>query len=297
MLLPMPEKITFTSTDGHTVNALLYPTPDAAAPVLLFFSALGTPAKVYRHFGQELRHHGVQLCAPDWRGIDSSSVRAGRGSDFGYRHLVEMDMAAALAGIRQRFAQAPIWIGGHSLGGQLSLLAAAANPSLLAGVLLVASGTVHTPHYPRKMRVAIRSLACMSRLAGAVLGYFPGARMRFGGREAAGVMRDWSHVAASGEFRPVGSQLDYEQLLRELKLPVLALTFAADGWTPAAAASALLAKLPAPAALHRHWSAADSAGVALDHYSWLKQPALVAPAVAQFIHQLRAGGTGAIGGA
>jgi hypothetical protein len=61
------------------------------------------------------------------------------------------------------------------------------------------------------------------------------------------------------------------------------LTFAGDSWSPAPAAKALLDKLPPQSVLHRHWSAADTAGVSLDHYSWLKQPALVAPAVAQFI--------------
>ncbi len=285
----MPATITFTSADHHRFDALLYPTADAAAPVLLFFSALGTPAKVYRHFGHELNQHGVQLCAPDWRGIGSSSVRAARESDFGYRHLVELDMAAAIAGVRQRFPQAPIWLGGHSLGGQLSLLAAAADASQLSGLVLIASGTVHTPRYPAKMRLAIHSLVWMSRLSRVALGYFPGQRVRFGGREAAGLMRDWSHVAVTGEFRPVGSTLDYEHLMAKLRLPVLALTFAADGWTPKAATQALLHKLPEHSFVHRHWSAADSAGVALDHYSWLKQPALVAPAVAAFIRQSGAG--------
>ncbi len=277
------ETLRFRSADQHGFDATIYPALDSAAPVLIFFSALGTPAKVYRHFGRELSQHGVQLCAPDWRGIDSSSVRAARASDFGYRHLVELDMLSAIEGIRQRFPKSPLWLGGHSLGGQLALLAAAANPALVSGVVLIASGTVHTPTYPAKMRMAIRSLVYLSRATGAALGYFPGSRFSFGGREAAGVMRDWSHVAMTGKYRPLGSQLDYERLMGELEIPVLALNFAADGWSPASTTRALLNKLPGKSIVHWQWSAADTAGVALDHYSWLKQPALVAPAVASFI--------------
>lgn len=127
------EKITFTPTDQHRFDATIYPPADAAAPVLIFFSALGTPAKVYRHLGRALSQAGVQVCAPDWRGIGSSSVRAARASDFGYRHLVELDMAAAIAGVRQRFPQAAIWLSGHSLSGQLALLAAAALQSSHCG--------------------------------------------------------------------------------------------------------------------------------------------------------------------
>jgi predicted alpha/beta hydrolase len=281
----MTETISFTAADQHSFDATFYPVADAAAPVLIFLSALGTPAKVYRHLGREMSLHGVQLCTPDWRGIGSSSIRATRVSDFGYRHLVELDIAAAIAGVSQRFPQSPLWLGGHSLGGQLSLLAAAANPKLVSGVVLIASGTVHLPCYATRTRLAVLSLACLSRPVGLVLGYFPGARIGFGGREAAGLMRDWSHVALTGEYRPRGSQLDYERLMLELKIPILALSFAADSWSPARATQGLLKKLPEKSVAHRHWSAADTAGVALDHYNWLKQPNLVAPAVARFITQ------------
>ena len=94
MLRAMSEKITLTAADQHQFAATVYPASTPGAPVLVFFSALGTPAKVYRHVGQAMAQQGVHFCAPDWRGIDSSSVRASRALDFGYRHLVELDMAA-----------------------------------------------------------------------------------------------------------------------------------------------------------------------------------------------------------
>ncbi|MGI9132842.1 MAG: alpha/beta hydrolase family protein [Rhodoferax sp.] len=279
----MTERISFTSTDHHHFEGVVYPSAEASDPLLVFFSALGTPAKVYRHFGSAMAQCGVCLCAPDWRGIDSSSVRAGRASDFGYYHLVEFDMACTIAALRQQFPQAPLWIGGHSLGGQLALLYAAAHPEQVAGVLLVASGSVHLPCYPPKMRLGVAGLALMSYATGPLLGYFPGKRVGFGGREAAALMYDWSHVAWTGHYRPRGTSFDYEQALGRLQRPVLALSFEADGWTPAASTRALLEKMPSGMSRHWHWSAADSAGVAIDHYSWLKQPALVAPALARHL--------------
>jgi predicted alpha/beta hydrolase len=280
--------LSITTSDQHRVDATVYPSDDANAPVLIFLSALGTPAKVYRHFGRELVKHGVQLCAPDWRGIGSSSVRAGRGSDFGYRHLVEIDLAALIETVHQRFPDAPIWLGGHSLGGQLALLSAAADPAHVCGVVLTASGSVHWPCYSGKLRIAVRSLVLLSRLLSPLMGYFPGSRFGFGGREAAGVMRDWSHLAVTGEYRLHGSAIDYEKSLRALQLPVLMISFAADPWSPLKAASALVRKLTSGSALHWHWGASDTAGIALDHYSWIKHPGLVAPAVAKFMRQSRA---------
>lgn len=285
MLHPMPEKIALTAADQHQFNAAVYPANKPGAPVLVFFSALGTPAKVYRHVGQALAQQGVHFCAPDWRGIDSSSVRAGRGHNFGYRHLVELDMAAVVAVIRRRFPDAPVWLGGHSLGGQLALLYAATHPEQITGAVLIASGSVHMPAYPPAMRLGIATVVLASRVAARVLGYFPGDRIGFGGREAAGVMRDWAHVARTGRYQPQGSTVDYEGALAQLEKPVLALNFAADTWSPAPAARALLDKLPVQSGEHWHWSAKDSANIALDHYSWLKNAPLIAPAVAQYLER------------
>ena len=284
-----PQTLTITTTDGHRFDATLYPVDDPRAPVLIFLSALGTPARVYARLGREMIAHGVQLCAPDWRGIGSSSVRAGRTSDFGYRHLIEFDLAALIEAVRQRRPQAPIWLGGHSLGGQMALLRAAAEPQGIAGVVMIAAGSVHLPAYSWKLRFGVGSLALLSSLVGPVLGYFPGGRVGFGGREAAGLMRDWSRVAITGHYRPDGSAINYESALRSLTLPVLALTFTADHWSPAPTAQALLRKLPADTGVHWHWDPAQTKGIAVDHYLWLKQPDLVAPAVAQHICQARRG--------
>ena len=49
MLRAMSEKITLTAADQHQFAATVYPASTPGAPVLVFFSALGTPAKVYRH--------------------------------------------------------------------------------------------------------------------------------------------------------------------------------------------------------------------------------------------------------
>jgi predicted alpha/beta hydrolase len=280
------QTLTITTLDQHRFDATLHLADDPGSPVLIFLSALGTPSRVYGRFGREMAMHGVQLCTPDWRGIGSSSIRAGRRGDFGYRHLIEFDLASLIEAVRQRLPEAPIWLGGHSLGGQLALLRAAASPDAISGVALIASGSVHLPCYSGRLRMGVRSLVYVSRAVSPLLGYFPGSRIGFGGREAAGLMRDWSHVAVTGEYRPSGSDVDYEKALSSLKIPILALTFAADAWSPALAAESLLKKLPKNSAIHWHWNSSDTAGLAVDHYSWIKQPVLVAPAVARFIRQL-----------
>jgi pimeloyl-ACP methyl ester carboxylesterase len=91
----------------------------------------------------------------------------------------------------------------------------------------------------------------------------------------------------TGNYRIKGSKVDYEKALHSLQCPVLALTFSGDRWSPELSAKALLGKLPQRTAVHWHLGPADTEGQLVDHYSWIKQPHLVTPAVARHIRQQR----------
>ena len=189
------ETISITAADGHRFDAGLFRAASAAAPVLIFLSALGTPSRVYRGFAAAMAGQGVHVCTPDWRGLASSSVRASRRHDHGYRALVEIDAPALIEMLTERLPGSPVWIGGHSLGGQLSTLMAARHPDRVHGLLPIASGSVALSCYPPRLQRGIRMLGLLSRISGAMVGHFPGQRIGFGGREARGVMKDWVHVA------------------------------------------------------------------------------------------------------
>lgn len=287
-----PETLTIQADDGHRFEMHVYTAAKIRAPVLVFFSALGTPARAYRHFASALAAQGAHVCTPEWRGIGSSSLRPSRHTTFGYRQLLEIDAPAVLAAVTQRFPGAQVWLGGHSLGGQLGTLMAASQPEdmqvPIGGLVLIASGSVYHKCYPQPLRTGIRLVGVINRLS-APLGFFPGQRIGFGGREATGVMHDWSHVAATGRYQPQGSRIDYESKLATMALPVLALNFSADAWGPAAAAEYLLAKLPACKTEHWVWDAEKTGGIRLDHFSWTRNPELLTPSLVQWMLQHRRG--------
>lgn len=56
----------------------------------------------------------------DLRGHGTSSVRTGRGVDFGYETMVARDWPASIWVARECCSAGPIVLLGHSLGGQLS---------------------------------------------------------------------------------------------------------------------------------------------------------------------------------
>lgn len=277
-----PERVALEAADGHRFETAHYASADPSAPALLFFPAMGTRASFYRGFGAALARAGVHFFVADWRGIASSNRRASRRADFGYRHLVELDMPAAVAAARARLPASRLFLGGHSLGGQLSALCAAQSPDEIAGLVLIASGSVYHRAWTGRHGPAIYAFAQSTVLISALVGYFPGKRFRFGGREAFGVMRDWARVARHGRYLVSGSTVDYEARLAELEKPVLALGFSGDGFAPCAATEFLIAKLARCERTHHRWPDADHAE-RFDHFSWARQPEAVAHAVVKWI--------------
>lgn len=283
---PAPPAVTtldVQATDGHRFALRLIRAASADAPTLLFMPAMGTRARFYDAFGIALAQAGVSFACADWRGIDSSSQRASRSTDFSYRHLLEDDFPAAVQALREHLPRRAPWIGGHSLGGQLSACYAARLPDTVAGLVLIASGNVYYRGWSGLSALRILGLTQAARVISGVLGHFPGRRLGFGGQEARGVIRDWSRMALDGRYRVPGSSFDYEAGLARLNKPVLALGFSGDTLAPARATEFLVSKLQQAVRTAWRWTAQDTGGQALDHFSWARHPHLVAPRVAAWL--------------
>ncbi len=135
----------------------------------------------------------------DLRGSGRSRPLAGRSTRYGYRELLTRDWPRALAVVRERFAARPVFLLGHSLGGQLSALYLALEPTAAAGLGLVATSTPYFRRYGPlggvRVLVGSQLMVAVSRL----LGYLPATG--FGSRQAAGLIADWGRQARTGRCR------------------------------------------------------------------------------------------------
>ncbi|MQA01368.1 MAG: alpha/beta fold hydrolase [Streptosporangiales bacterium] len=194
---------------GHDVPPQVI-TGNGEGPVLLFWPALGVPAGYYARFGEALARHGVTVALADLPGQGDSTVDA-RYADYGYAELVDTDLAAAVAALRERFRGRRLLVGGNSIGGQLAVLYAAKHPGEVDGVVLVAAGTVYFAGFTAvQRRLAVLGYSQFVAAVSAVAGHWPGDRFDFGGRQPARLMRDWARNARSGQYRLGG--VDYDQL-------------------------------------------------------------------------------------
>jgi len=231
------------ASDGHTFE-LLVEAPEQPHAALFFAPAMGVEASYYGPFVEALSAQGILVVMCDLRGHGTSSLRPRRGVDFGYREIVELDIPAALAVVEERAGGVPLYLGGHSLGGQLVMLYVAAARPEIAGMALVACAIPYYRNWQGRSRVWIQCATILFPVAGFILGYVPGDRLGFGGTEARTLMRDWAHNGRTARYEPIGSDVNYESALRELQVDLVTVNIDGDEMAPPGAVDFMFEKVP-----------------------------------------------------
>ncbi|MBF6334483.1 alpha/beta fold hydrolase [Nocardia abscessus] len=261
--------------DGTTVPVRLVPaegahrhpvTPDAPRPVLVIVPGLGVPAGYYELFASTLAKRGFDVAVGEMRGNGDSRPKPSSNSTFGYHELVSVDFPAIFEVVREQFPDSTPYLVGHSMGGQLGVMYAARIRGRLGGLILIASGTPYYRGYrglsSPGMLVGTAAMSLTANLAG----FWPGDRVAMGfGRQSKVLISDWARLARTGRFVPVGADIDYEERIARLRLPVLSITMTGDDLTPPSSAEHLLEKLPN--AEVTRWRQPEPLG----HNGWIRQ--------------------------
>lgn len=202
----MADAVQFADGKFHC-PVTLYAAHANASWTLVLLPALGVTARKYQGVAQRLVDAGHNVLVADWPGQGESQPRPGWRFDYGYRQLVEEFLPKLLQLARRHFPQALPVLLGHSLGGHIATLFAAANPDSQVPVIGVACGNIHYRHWRGWARLLTPSAALLFAVVSSLLGYLPGRRLGFGGQEARSLMRDWGWVAFSGHYRHLGLAL------------------------------------------------------------------------------------------
>lgn len=271
-----PLSLQVVAADGHAFSARLF---EASSPraVMVICPAMGVMARYYDSFARALAARGIHVAVTDLRGQGSSSLRAGRDVDWGYATLVEQDWPALAAAVQACWPGLPFYFLGHSQGGQVALLYAAHQPEGLDGVLTIACGSTCFRGWQGWQQYRILLQTQFVRVPAGMLGYFPGNRLGFGGRQARTEMRDWANTAWHGRYDLIDGAIDYEQALGDVRVPVRVFSLEGDDFAPAGAAAWMAGKLPAGTTVHRHLREDELPAEARDHFRWSRHPDQVIP--------------------
>ncbi|MEU7141842.1 alpha/beta fold hydrolase [Nocardia sp. NPDC046473] len=275
------ESTTVTTSDEVTFTVRFLPGKKADAPVVLILPAMAMKAKNYLLLAKELNAQGLSVATCDLRAHGEAKPELGLHRNFGYREMLEIDMPAILATVRQRFPDAPIHLFGHSLGGQIALLFAAAEPDSVAGVTVIGTGTVFWWAFgPRRWFEALSQIQWIGLVA-RWKGHWPGGVL-IPAPMPGGVMRDWAMHSLTSYYCPKGSARQYNTLLRNMTAPVLVISLSDDVLGPKSNVDFLVSRMSNARVTQWHIDE-DSPVEHRDHFTWVKDSPAIAARVATWI--------------
>lgn len=267
-----------TSPDGARTRLQLHVPPHPRA-VIHWLPALGVGIGPNETLADALADEGFAVAIHEWRGLGGSDRRAGRRCDWGYTELLDADIPAARAALRETFPGLPRVAAGHSLGGQLALLDGARHAPN-GDVFLVASGQPWWRAFPGVRAAGVRLFAHAIAPVTHLAGYFPGHRLGFAGREAGRLMREWAGTCLRGDYRVPAFGAALDEALARRAGRVLAIRMAEDRLAPPGAIDRLRSLTPGADWEVRDFGRAEVTKRRPDHFGWLRDPAGVVRAFA-----------------
>lgn len=186
---------TITTGDGGRISCTRFVPAQSPTAIVLIGGAMGVRQEFYQEFAAFLAQTGFAVMTFDYRGIGRSipeqHAHSLRGLETDITRWAEQDYNAALHVARSWHAGVPLYVIGHSLGGQLPGLLP--DSQIIDGLMTIAAGN----GYWRMNAAPARRLALFLWYIAvpfwtALFGYFPGRRLRKIGNLPKGVIRQWS---------------------------------------------------------------------------------------------------------
>jgi len=268
--------------DGsHTVVEWFGNAVSSAKGLVVFLPALGVNVQYYRGFAAAWADRGYRVATVEMRGMKQSSVRDVKRENFGYNEVLNIDLATLIPVLIQGHEARPVYLAGHSLGAQFALLHASRYPKGLSGIIAFAGGSNYYATMPSAcMRLKRHAGVRFVRLINRILGFFPGDKLGFAGRQPLNLMQDWTSEALTGRYHVIGDATDYNRAFETIDLPVLLLSLSGDTLVPRPCADFLANKLQGARVTQIELQARDYSLKAFSHFGWVKNPEILLEQVA-----------------
>ncbi len=133
------ERQILTAPDGHEIHMHMWSPEVAAARVIQVLHGLGEHAARYERFAHAAASRGYAVCVHDHRGHGPHTEELGHFADDSGWHLLVADALLVQDYSRERFADAPLVLLGHSMGSYIAQSFAMLYGDRLSALILSAS--------------------------------------------------------------------------------------------------------------------------------------------------------------
>ena len=247
-------ELTVPARDGFALAATRYRPAAAAAGTDIVSSATAVPRRYYRHFSAALAARGFEVLTYDYRGIGDSRPASLRGFDARTRDWALLDMAGVVDYATAYSGGRPLYLVGHSVGGQIAGLLD--NGDAISGMITVSaqSGYWRLQVGEQKLVVALHVYLTLPLLA-SVFGYMPWSWFSSAEDLPKGAALEWSRWCRDPDYLLGDGSLPLERYAA-FGAPVLAYSIADDKWGSRKSVDAMMRGYPAVERRHIDPSAA-----------------------------------------
>jgi predicted alpha/beta hydrolase len=260
--------VTIEALDGFELEARSFEPDRPARAQLLINPALATPQRYYQAFATHLASRGFRVVTYDYRGIGASRRGGLRGFSASMTTWAEQDARAVLRHTHARDPDLPLFVVGHSFGGQIALALPDEIP--IAGALMVGAQSGYYKGFDWPDRGAMWMLwNIVMPAVTTTWGYVPGW-MGLGEDVPAGVARQWARWCTTpGYF--LQEHPEYGTRMRGHSGPVMVLSFSDDDYVPLRNARWLIEQLQSAQVEHRHVAPQEVGLEAIGHFGFFRR--------------------------
>lgn len=219
-------RIKLNALDGHALAGYCYTPADAPLAEVVIGPAMAVPQTFYAGFAAYLARHGYRVWTFDYRGTGESRSGPPRACKADITDWIEQDYEALIRHAGAMPENLPLYVLGHSIGGQVAPLLP--SRARIAGLVNIAVGSGAARHnQPGVRRGAPLLWYVLTPLLCTLFGYFPGARIGVIGDVPRRAMFQWRRWCLTPDYLLTGDP-GARQAYASASYPVLGLTFSDD---------------------------------------------------------------------
>ena len=235
--------------------------------VILINSAMGVLRQYYLKFSQYLANEGYQVYTYDYRGIGGSRPKSLKGFKATIQDWAIQDLEAMIQYTRTEHQDVPLFVIGHSVGGQI--LGLAPSCQQVQATMLVASQVGNWAYWDKgQARLKLLWKYLLPNLS-KLFGYFPAKRLGLFEDLPKGVAIEWGKWGSNPDYL-FAFDFKVPKQHQEIQIPFLAWSFSDDGYAPIRAVKKLLSRYEKATITHRHISPQDLGVSKIDHFGFFR---------------------------
>ena len=195
----------FQALDGFELTGTAFESEEEPHSILLINSGTGIPRQFYRRYAQHAAERGFAAMTFDYRGIGGSAPKKLRGFKARYRDWGQQDIPGAIEFLTSKYPELPLYVLGHSTGGQQLGLAPNIDKVKASVFVTVSTGYWRGMPAPYKYMVLALMRAYVP-VSTRIYGYAPSGKVGWGENLPTNVMREW--VAWCKEYEYMAAYFD-----------------------------------------------------------------------------------------